>query len=118
MKKPERAEDYLDHIIEAIERATSYLEPLDNVTAFEASRRDQDAVLHNIAIIGEAAAGLRRVAPELLAAHGEIPWADMRAMRNFVVHAYFSVSPRVVWNTVKNDLPTLRQQILTILENP
>ena len=39
-------------------------------------------------------------------------------MRNFVVDAYFLVSPRVVWNTVKNDLPALRQQILTILENP
>jgi hypothetical protein len=39
MKHPERVEDYLEHIAEAIERATRYLEPLQNLEALQQNRR-------------------------------------------------------------------------------
>jgi uncharacterized protein with HEPN domain len=55
MKHPERVEDYLEHIATAIERATEYIERLGSVSAFRISQRDQDAVIRNIEIIGEAA---------------------------------------------------------------
>jgi hypothetical protein len=35
----------------------------------------------------------------------------MRGMRNKVIHNYFDVNLSVVWNTVKDDLPRLKQQI-------
>ena len=40
----------------------------------------------------------------------------MRAMRNFVIHAYFSVEPAIVWETVRNDLPDLASRLRTILD--
>ena len=115
MKRPDRVEDYLAHILEAIARATSYISDSRDIQAFERNVRDQDAISRNIEIIGEAATALRRIAPDLLAAYPEIPWAEMQAMRNFVIHAYFSVNPRIVWNTVRNDLPLLERQINDVL---
>ena len=107
MRHPERVEDYLAHIAEAITRATSY------VQSWEArhSSRDQqvqDAVVRNIEIIGKAVAHINRVAPDFIASHPELPWAQMRVMRNVVIHQYFAVDTNVLWTTVKDDLPRLK----------
>ena len=55
MKHPERIEDYLEHILEAIDRAVSYVEPLSGLETFQKTPQAQDAVIRNIEIIGEAA---------------------------------------------------------------
>ena len=55
MKHPERVEDFLGHIVEAIERALSYIQELDSVEAFEEDHKTQAAVIRCIEIIGEAA---------------------------------------------------------------
>ena len=111
MKHPERVEDYLDHIAQAIQRATEYIEGVGSLAAFQQSQHDQDAVIRNIEIIGEAANRIQRDTPEFVAAHPELPWVEMRGMRNKVIHNYFDVNLSVVWNTVKDDLPRLKQQI-------
>jgi uncharacterized protein with HEPN domain len=115
MKHPERIEDYLEHILEAIARAASYLEPLPSREAFERNPQAQDAVIRNIEIIGEAANRIQRQAPEFVAAHSSVPWRDMRDMRNRMIHHYFEVNLDVVWSTVKDDLPKLKQQIDALL---
>lgn len=111
MKHPDRVEDYLEHIAQAIQRATEYIERLGSVSAFRQSQRDQDAVIRNIEIIGEAARKIQQHAPEFVAAHPDLPWVQMRGMRNKMIHDYFDVDVNVVWGTVKNDLPGLKQQI-------
>jgi uncharacterized protein with HEPN domain len=118
MKHPERVEDYLGHIAEAIERARSYVQPLSDLHAFERNSLVQDAVVRNIEIIGEAVNHINRMAPEFIAQHPELPWADMRDMRNVVIHAYFAVQLQVVWRTVQEDLPKLKQQIDQLLSQP
>ena len=50
LKRPDRVEDYLEHIAQAIRRATEYVERLGSATAFRQSQRDQDAVIRNIEI--------------------------------------------------------------------
>ena len=115
MNHPERVEDYLGHIAEAITRATSYLQPLPDIEAFQSNRQVQDAVVRNIQIIGEAATQINHMAPEFIAQHPELPWSEMRRMRNIVVHEYFFVDLNVVWTTVRNDLARLKQQIDNLL---
>jgi uncharacterized protein with HEPN domain len=115
MKHPERTEDYLQHIVEAIDRATRYLKPLSSVKAFEKNSQIQDAVIRNIEIIGEAARQIQQQAPAFIKAHPELPWLEMRNMRNKVIHAYFDIELPVVWSTIKNDLPKLKQQIDRLL---
>jgi len=111
MKHPERAEDYLEHIVEAIERATEYLRPLPDIESFRLAPQIQDAVIRNVEIIGEAVNKIQRNAPALLQEAPEIPWEQMRGMRNVVIHEYFYVDLQVVWTTVRNDFPLLLDQI-------
>jgi uncharacterized protein with HEPN domain len=111
VKHPERVEDYLGHIVEAIERATSYLEPLRDFDAFQTNHQVQDAAVRNIEIIGEAVNKINNVAPEFIDQHPQLPWAQMRAMRNVVIHEYFFVDLKVVWTTIRDDLPRLKAQI-------
>jgi uncharacterized protein with HEPN domain len=117
MRHPERVEDYLAHIAEAISRATSYVQSFDS-EAFAQDQRVQDAVVRNIEIIGEAVTQINRVAPDYIASHPELPWAQMRAMRNVVIHQYFDVDANVLWTTVEDDLPRLKQQIDALLKPP
>jgi uncharacterized protein with HEPN domain len=111
MKHPERVEDYLGHIAEAITRATSYVESSQGIEAFRQNPLVQDGVVRNIEIIGEAANHINRMAPDFVAQHPELPWAQMRGMRNIVAHAYFSVDLTTLWRTVQEDLLPLKQQI-------
>ena len=116
MTHPERVEDYLGHIAEAIARATEYVHELPDFDAFRGKRQVQDAVVRNIEIIGEAVNKISKVAPDFVNEHREIPWAQMRAMRNVVIHEYFFVDLKVVWKTVKDDLPRLKRQIDDVVD--
>ena len=58
------------------------------------------------------------MAQVFIARHPELPWDDMRDMRNVVIHAYFAVDLQVVWRTVQEDLPNLKQQIDQLLSEP
>jgi len=115
MKHPERVEDYLEHIGQAIARAIAYVEPLGGVEALRQNQQVQDAVIRNIETIGEAATRIQKQAPEFLTAHPELPWIEMRGMRNKMIHNYFDVSLTIVWNTIKDNLPRLKQQIDDLL---
>lgn len=71
---------------------------------FERSRLHQNAVLKAIETVGEAGA---RISQETGKAHPEIPWNQIIGMRNRLVHAYFDINLRRVWETVQRDLPRL-----------
>jgi uncharacterized protein with HEPN domain len=105
MSRPERWR--LLDILDAIDRTVSYVEGMD-YDDFLVDRKTQDAVTRSIEIIGEAA---RALPEDFKERHPHIPWSDIVAMRNVIVHQYFGVLPEVVWDVIQNDLPTLRSQI-------
>lgn len=117
MSHPERAKDYLEHIAAAIERAIRYIGSLESLTALEQDEQIQDAVVRTLTVIGEAAVRIQKAAPEFVAAHPELPWSPMRGIRNKVVHDYFDVAWDVVWDTVKQDLPPLLEQVKSLLNS-
>jgi uncharacterized protein with HEPN domain len=73
-----------------------------------------DAAIKNITVVGEAAS---RVPDEVARRWPEIPWRDIRDMRNFIVHEYFGVNPDVLWGTIQDDLPALVPVLRRILES-
>jgi uncharacterized protein with HEPN domain len=91
------------------------VEPLSGLEALRQYQQVQDAVIRNIEIIGEAATRIQKHAPEFVIAHPELPWIEMRGMRNKMIHNYFEVSWTIVWNTIKDDLPRLKRQIDDLL---
>jgi uncharacterized protein with HEPN domain len=65
-----------------------------------------------IEIIGEAA---RRVSPEARDKYPQIPWREMTSMRNLVIHEYDVVDIKQVWDTVRNKIPPLVEELAKIV---
>ena len=110
MSKQLRTQDFVDHILQAIERIDRYTAGMDE-SGFVANEMAQDAVIRNIEIIGEASRNVQDVAPEFARRHSDIPWQVMYTMRNRVSHGCHKVDLEIVWRTVKRDLPVLRHKI-------
>lgn len=110
-----RIPDYLEHIVEAIERIHLYIEDMDEI-AFLNDQKTQDAVIRNFEIIGEASHNIERYHSAFADAHPDIPWTVVYAMRNRVAHGYFKVDLEAVWKTIHADLPELHAQIKQLLE--
>lgn len=90
-------------MIDRIERIGGYVEGLTE-PQFRENTLVIDAVIRNLEVIGEAAS---RLPVEVLEAYPDIPWHEMRGMRNLLIHEYFGLSLPIVWRTVTHDLPPL-----------
>ncbi len=106
--------DYLDHILQAINRITAYVDDMDETT-FCQSNLTQDAVIRNFEIIGEASHKIEQRYPDFAAQHAEVPWVITYEMRNVLAHGYFKVDLSLVWRTIERDLPQLEAQISKLL---
>lgn len=110
-----RLADFLDHIAEASRLARDYVAGMSK-ESFLKDRRTQQAVVLNLMVIGEAAARIVTEHKEFAAAHSQIPWAQMRGMRNRMAHGYFAVDLNIVWDTVCSSLPDLQSHVVSALE--
>ncbi|OGP57494.1 MAG: nucleotidyltransferase [Deltaproteobacteria bacterium RBG_13_61_14] len=97
-------------ILEAITRIDKY--SAQGRAAFDREDLLQVWIVHYLQIIGEAA---RSLSPGLKAQHPEIPWAQIVAMRNILVHNYFAADLEEVWSAVEHDLPDLKTKIQAML---
>jgi uncharacterized protein with HEPN domain len=109
--KKDRA--YLKDILEAISDIEVFIANI-NETEFYKNKEKKYAVVRALEIIGEAAKNLSK---ELRAKHKEIPWKEIAGMRDKLIHFYFGIKWELVWETVKNKIPELKNQLLKILED-
>ena len=112
-RDPQRLSDYLNHILEAIERIEEYVSELDEM-AFLGNKLVQDAVIRNFEVIGEASNNIEKRFPEFVAAHPELPLTSAYQMRNAVAHGYFQVDFEILWKTIQRDLPGLHTKVQEI----
>lgn len=104
--------DYLDDIVEAAEKIERYTERMD-YEEFASDEKTVDAVLRNFEVIGEAA---KNVPDEIYREYNDVPWSEMAGMRDKLIHGYATIELRIVWMTVKEEIPTLIPQIRTVRE--
>jgi uncharacterized protein with HEPN domain len=98
-------------MLEAAERVLSFLK---NKT-FEDFLKDdmlRAAVERNLEIIGEAA---RRTSEEFKQEHPEIPWRQIIAQRNVLIHEYDDIDYKEIWEVTTFHLPRLIEQIKQLL---
>ncbi|MBF0427359.1 MAG: DUF86 domain-containing protein [Magnetococcales bacterium] len=101
----ERDTGYLIDMLVSAKLAVEYLEGTDKAD-FVTDVRTQDAVVRRLEIIGEAS---RRLSEHGRASLPDLPWHAMVSMRNLMIHEYDGVDYHMVWDTVKQDLPSLIQ---------
>lgn len=104
--------DSLRDILAASEQAQQFVAGMD-LAAFWSDAKTQFAVIRALEIIGEAA---RHIPTAIQQRYPQVPWADMRGMRNVLIHEYFGVDTQVLWRTVQEDIPPLSIEIRKILD--
>ncbi len=62
------------------------------------------AVLQLLQIVGEAA---NRLSEEFIGAHAAMPWAEIIALRNRLIHGYNDIHSGIIWRVITDDIPTL-----------
>lgn len=102
----------LEHMLENARIAMDTVQDLD-AAAFCAQVAPRYTTLHAVQIIGEAAGKLSEAAKARLPG---VPWRDVVAVRNIIVHAYHSVDPSTVYAIVKERLPELAEAVAALLK--
>ena len=111
-----RLPDYLDHMQQAATDACSFVEGWIK-DDFLKDKRTQQAVIMSLIIIGEAATKVMDGYTEFTRTHTQVPWRNMRGMRNRIAHGYFDINLDVVWDTVQIALPELLKQLSTVRQD-
>lgn len=104
--------DYLQDMLDNAERALNFVQGMEYDEFFEDEKTNY-AVMRALEVIGEASA---KIPEDVRKANLGIPWREISAMRNKLMHEYFGANLEVVWKTVQEDLPVIIPVLHKMLE--
>jgi len=104
---------YLQDILDAMHAIEKFVEGID-FEEFKADDKTASAVIRKFEIIGEAA---KQVPEDIRMKYNQLPWKEMAGMRDRLIHFYFDVKHELVWQTIRDVIPTVKPLIQEILRN-
>ena len=104
------ARERLHDMVDAIDRVEQYA--ARGHASFVADELIQVWIVHHLQILGEVASQLGR---DFHSEHPVVPWPQIVAMRNILVHDYFGIDLDEVWNVVAHELPDLKAALVAML---
>jgi uncharacterized protein with HEPN domain len=105
---------YLHHILDAISHVEDFSKGITSASDLKDHPLERAGIERMLTIIGEAA---KNLSPQLRKEFPDIPWKATAGMRDKIMHHYFGVDYEAVFETVRVDLPHLRQGISIILSD-
>ena len=104
--------DYLVDVFQAIEKIEQFTRGM-TFDDFKDDTKTLFAVIRALEIIGEA---VKKIPLAVKVKYKEIPWKEISGMRDKLIHEYFGVNIKVVWRTVKEDIPGIKPSIHGMIE--
>ncbi len=104
---------FVRHILDSIEHIEQYTRGM-SYGDFLDSRQVQDAVIRRFEIIGEA---IKNIPVDFKKHHRDVAWRKISGMRDVLIHEYFGVNMKIVWDTAKEGLPVLKKQMEKLLKD-
>jgi uncharacterized protein with HEPN domain len=102
----------LQHIYDAMLEIESYIQT-SSYEVFQSNRMMQFACVKQLEIIGEAA---NHITPHFKKLYSEIQWQEIIGLRNILIHEYFGIDVKIVWDIIKIDLVLLKPQVKEIID--
>jgi uncharacterized protein with HEPN domain len=103
---------YLSDIVESVGAIKSFVEDM-SFEDFVNDRKTFSATIRELEIIGEA---VNKISEDLKQKYPDVLWNQIKAFRNKIVHEYFGIDYRIVWDVIKNELPILQKQMEGIMK--
>jgi uncharacterized protein with HEPN domain len=103
---------YLHHMLDAIVHIENFSKRITSASDLKDHPLERAGIERMLTIIGEAA---KHISPQLRKEFPDIPWKATAGMRDKIMHHYFGVDYEAVFETIRIDLPVLKQGISTIL---
>jgi len=113
-KKFHDGKKHLVRIIQHIGRIHEYVR-VTNETEYHSKGMQFDAINKQIDLLGEQVSKLFDSTDNVVHHFTDVPWAELRALRNRIAHDYFSVDPTMVWNFISNEISEVEMQVRDIL---
>ena len=113
MKSRRECRDYVVDILEAIEKVEEFTAGM----TFDDFKKDEKtvfAVVRALEVVGEAT---KFIPSSVRNKFKDVPWKAMAGMRDKLIHEYFGVNVRIVWNTITKDLPQVVPALTEILKS-
>jgi len=104
---------YLEDIIDSIQKISDYTKGM-NITSFANHSMAFDAVLRNLEIVGEAT---KKIPRRIRTQYQQIEWKKIAGLRDIIIHEYFGVNKKILWEIITRKIPVLEKQILMILQD-
>lgn len=103
--------DYVVDILHSIEKIEEFTSGM-SFDDFVADEKTVYAAIRALEIIGEAS---KRIPEATRERYSSVPWREMAATRDKLIHGYIGVDLNVVWRTLNEDLPPLKARMAQIL---
>ncbi|MCL5101641.1 MAG: DUF86 domain-containing protein [Candidatus Parvarchaeota archaeon] len=94
-------------LIDAINKIEAYTRDMSE-EQFLKDVKTQDAVIRRLEIIGEAT---KNISSDYKEKHSGLPWRTLAGLRDILIHKYFDVRAKAIWEMLKVDLPELKDKL-------
>jgi len=111
-KKTRIVQDYLSDILENIKDINVFIGGM-SYEDLKSDKKTQYAVIRCLEVIGEAS---KKIPDSIRTKYPDIPWQEISGIRDKLIHDYFGVDLETVWDTIQEDLFSLKNAVESLLQ--
>ena len=100
--------DYVKDILDAVNKIELFSKHISNFQDFVS---DEKTVLAVIKLLENIGGATKKIPEPIRRKYPNLPWNEMAGMRDILIHEYFGIDYEVVWKTIENDLPMVKNFI-------